>query len=99
MWATYHDVQSLFRYCELAVTFFADGADSLRPDDQCTSAKVSGRSRNVTNVQDTGNLFASYFLCSSVVMPRHPLSIDFDETQICSRLQVDITGIDSFPRG
>lgn len=42
MWATYHDAQALFSYCELAVTAFADSADSISLDDQCIGVQVSG---------------------------------------------------------
>lgn len=42
MWATYHDVQALSSYCELAVTALADSADSTNLDDQCIGVKVNG---------------------------------------------------------
>ncbi len=49
MWAARHSAESLFSYCEMALTSLSGAADatttatttSLSPDNQCAGAKVS----------------------------------------------------------
>lgn len=50
MWATHHDFESLFYYCEVAVTAFAATTDAFGSEDQCVGAKVSCRQITEGNV-------------------------------------------------